>query len=599
MVSSNVRHASFIRRALAGIALAMALMAAAVPAVHAQQQDIEVTVEVDKTELAVGEEFTLWVKIDGALNPRQPAIPNYDGIRRIAPPGIQRETWIRNGMSGSTFTYRYRFVATQVGKVTIDPISVTISGQTYRSEPIEVEIFQGLVVPTPGAGQGQSSSEGESSTDGTMFVTASVDDDTPYLGQQITYTFKFYRRSVLSPSFGRFGQPRYAPPGFSGFWNGQETDQDEYLETIGPNRYQVVELKTVLFPTVVGTLVIEPAGLTVPIDFFEAPDYLETDPIVVDVQPLPPAAPTGFTGAVGSFDIFADVDSTNGKVNEPVQLTVRVTGEGNVETLPDPAWPDFEDWRVFESPSESYSYVDDGRIIGSRTYERVLVPEKAGVLTVPEIGYTFYDPRIEEYVEAVTNPIVMSIAEGDGMSPLPPSPGGGTAVERAGSDVRHIKPVPSSIQQSGSGLTGSAVYWAAWGVPLLALVGAVAWRRRQTASERGLAAARKLNALPEARNALARAGESGADPRVAVADILLEYLAARLDVSVTGLTHEALDKWLQGLGVPLDLALQVEGVLGAAEMAKYAPEIGDSLAAEEHFERAAKLLNDLDEAIDA
>ena len=101
MVSTNVRHASFIRRALAGIALAMALMAAAVPAVHAQQQDIEVTAEVDKTELAVGEEFTLWVKIDGALNPRQPTIPNYDGIRRIAPPGntegdvdSERDEWI-------------------------------------------------------------------------------------------------------------------------------------------------------------------------------------------------------------------------------------------------------------------------------------------------------------------------------------------------------------------------------------------------------------------------------------------------------------------------------------------------------------------------
>ena len=596
MVSSNVRHASFIRRALAGIALAMALMAAAVPAVHAQQQDIEVTVEVDKTELAVGEEFTLWVKIDGALNPRQPAIPNYDGIRRLGPPARR---WIRVGGGTTVFAYVYRFVATKVGKVTFEPISVAISGQTYTTEPVEVEVFQGLVVPTPVPGQRQPSSDGESSEDGTMFVTASVDDDTPYLGQQITYTFKFYRRSALFPSFGRFGQPRYAPPGFSGFWNGSEPEEGRYTETVGSRRYNVIELQSVLFPTVVGTLVIEPAGLTVPIDFFEAPDYLETDPIVVDVQPLPPAAPTGFTGAVGSFDIFADVDSTNGKINEPVQLTVRVTGEGNVETLPDPAWPDFEDWRVFESPSESYSYVDDGRIIGSRTFERVLVPEKAGVLTVPEIGYTFYDPRIEEYVEAVTNPIVMSIAEGDGMSPLPPSLGGGTAVERAGSDVRHIKPVPSSIQQSGSGLTGSAVYWAAWGVPLLALVGAVAWRRRQTASERGLAAARKLNALPEARNALARAGESGADPRVAVADILLEYLAARLDVSVTGLTHEALDKWLQGLGVPLDLALQVEGVLGAAEMAKYAPEIGDSLAAEEHFERAAKLLNDLDEAIDA
>ena len=591
-----MRYPLDIRRVLAGIALAVALIAAAVQSVHAQQQDIDVTAEVDKTELAVGEEFTLWIKIDGALNPRQPAIPNYDGIRRLGPPSIQ---WVRDGTGTTVFAYVYRFEATKVGKVTIEPISVTVSGQTLSTEQVEVEVFQGLVVPTPGPGQGQPSSDDESSEDGIMFVTASVDDDKPYLGQQVTYTFKFYRRSVLFPSFGRFGQPRYAPPGFSGFWNGQETDQNEYLETIGPDRYQVVELQTVLFPTVVGTLVIEPAGLTVPIDFFESPNFLETDPIVIEVQPLPPTAPAGFTGAVGSFDISAEVDNTNGKLNEPVQLTVRVEGEGNVETLPDPAWPDFENWRVFESPSESSSSVVDGQLVGTRTYESVLVPEKAGVLTVPEIGYTFYDPSVEEYVEAVTEPIVMSIAEADGMSPLLPSPGGGTAVERAGSDVRHIKPVPSTLQQSGSGLIGGFVYWAAWGVPLLALVGAVAWRRRQTASERGLAAVRKRNALPEARNALARAGQSGADPRVAVADILSEYLSARLDMPVTGLTHEAVDRWLQGLGVPLELALQVEGILGAAEMAKYAPEVDDALAAEEHFERAARLLNEIEEAIDA
>ena len=585
-----------IRSVLAGIALAVALIAAVMPAVHAQQQDIDVTAEVDKTELAVGEEFTLWIKIDGALNPRQPAIPNYDGIRRLGPPSIQ---WVRDGTGTTVFAYVYRFEATKVGKVTIEPISVTVSGQTLSTEQVEVEVFQGLVVPTPGPGQGQPSSDDESSEDGIMFVTASIDDDKPYLGQQVTYAFKFYRRSVLFPSFGRFGQPRYAPPGFSGFWNGQETDQDEYTETIGSNRYQVVELQTVLFPTVVGTLVIEPAGLTVPIDFFESPNFLETDPIVIEVQPLPPTAPAGFTGAVGSFDISAEVDNTNGKLNEPVQLTVRVEGEGNVETLPDPAWPDFEDWRVFESPSESSSSVVDGQLVGTRTYESVLVPEKAGVLTVPEIGYTFYDPSVEEYVEAVTEPIVMSIAEADGMSPLLPSPGGGTAVERAGSDVRHIKPVPSTLQQSGGRFIGAAAYWAVWTIPLLALVGAVAWRRRQTASERDLAAARKRNALPEARNALARAGESGADPRVAVADILSEYLSARLDMPVTGLTHEAVDRWLQGLGVPLELALQVEGILGAAEMAKYAPEVGDALAAEEHFERAARLLNEIEEAIDA
>ena len=119
-------------------------MAAAMPAVHAQQRDIDVTAEVNKNELAVGEDLTLRVRIDGSLNPQQPTIPELDGLRQMGPPSIQRQTWIRQGMSGSTFSYLYRFVATEVGTVTIEPISVSISGQTYQTEPIKVEVFQGL-----------------------------------------------------------------------------------------------------------------------------------------------------------------------------------------------------------------------------------------------------------------------------------------------------------------------------------------------------------------------------------------------------------------------------------------------------------------------
>ena len=50
-----------------------------------------------------------------------------------------------------------------------------------------------------------------------------------------------------------------APPGIFRIleWS-RRPDKNEYTETIGPNRYQVVEIKTVLFPTVVGVLVIEP-----------------------------------------------------------------------------------------------------------------------------------------------------------------------------------------------------------------------------------------------------------------------------------------------------------------------------------------------------
>ena len=88
-----------------------------------------------------------------------------------------------------------------------------------------------------------------------LFVEASVDDDRPYIGQQTAYVFRIYRRSDYSPPAGEM---RYEPPGFAGFWNSAGSDPEgyserrEYSETIGSREYSVVELRTLLFPTVAG-----------------------------------------------------------------------------------------------------------------------------------------------------------------------------------------------------------------------------------------------------------------------------------------------------------------------------------------------------------
>ena len=432
-----------------------------------------------------------------------------------------------------------------------------------------------------------------------LFVRASVDNDRPYLGQQVTYIFKVYQRSDFFPSAGQLDELRYNPPDFSGFWNNQATEQYEYADTVDSNQYRVVELRTVLFPSVVGTVAIEPAALAASTGSSGTPNLLETGTVVVEVGSLPSGAPAGFTGAVGRFDISADVDTAIGKVNEPVQLTVKVSGEGNIEALPDPSWPEFADWRVIESPAEAAGQVVDGRLTGSRTYGNVLVPERAGDLTIPEIGYTYFDPNLEEYVRATTRPIVMSIAGADGVAAPPTSANLEAAVERDGPEVRHIKAVPSSLSQSGRDLTGSVMYWAAWGIPALAIVGAAAWRRRRAALEAALALSRRQNALATAKADLARAAASGADPGVAVAEAVLSYVSDRLETPVTGLTREALGRRLREAGVPPELEIRVNDTLAAGEAAKYTPLAGSADRDGDYLARAAQLLTDLQGAIDA
>ena len=428
-----------------------------------------------------------------------------------------------------------------------------------------------------------------------LLIRASVDNDHPYLGQQITYSLRIYQSRDANLSSVRV---RYNAPGFAGFWNSQQTRQDEYEETIGSGEYRVVDVQTVLFASIVGASSIEPAVLEVSNGASGIPGRLESEAVAVEVRPLPVPEPEAFTGGVGRFEISASADVGEGNLNEPVTLTVRVSGEGNIEALPDPEWPAFAGWRVIESPVSVESQVVAGQVTGSRTYEIVLVPEQTGGLTIPEIRYPYFDPSLERYVEVATAPIAVSIGDAAGAPAVPSLPAAEDAAEGV-LEVRPIKVVPPSLRQPGTELADNPVYWAAWAISALAIGGAVVWRRRLTSQEAARAETLRNNALPDARAALARTVASGGDPTVAASEAVLSYLSARLEMQGGGVTREAILRRLREAGVESDLEDRVGEVLTAGESARYTPSAADSTGGGGQVERVLEMLGELEEVLTA
>ena len=420
---------------------------------------------------------------------------------------------------------------------------------------------------------------------------AEVDNERPYHGQQITYLTKVYRHRDFPYSVS------YRPPDFAGFWNVTETEEAEYSETVDSNVYTVNELRTVLFPSVVGTVAIEPARLTFTDEQAARPVVVESSSITVEVQSLPSAAPEGFSGAVGKFDISAEVDTTSAHMNESVQLTVKVEGKGNIDALPEPLWPNFTGWRVVQSPPTSSSEVVDGQLVGSRTYSSTLVPEAAGELTVPEIGYEYYDPDLEQYAESSTLPIVVSIVGSDETSEPSPASTDTDEDDHEVSVARPIRPVPKPLRPPAGELTDNVGYWAAWTLPLLVIILGAVWRRRRDAREAALADSRRRNALPNARSTLRRAVATGDDLAIAAADAMYSYLSDRFGESLVGLTRESLGERLRDGGVSDELAQRVENILALGEAARFTPETPTVGQAEDYVKRATQLLTELDGAI--
>ena len=288
MPNHSPRSRSAFRRCIATL-WAVAVLLASAPGASAQPT---VRAEIDKTSLSTDDTLLLTIIVTGdfqRLSP--PTLPAFEGFDVVGT-SYSSATSLVNGRRSFEGRYLYQLRPIQLGRLTIDPVEVTIDGQSYRTEPLPVEVLPGsLPTPPPGA-EGPFGSPDERE----LWVEASVDTPTPYVGQALSYTFHFLQTYRLGL------QPSYEAPDFRGFLS-ESPAQRVFTTRIGTRNVRVIELRHVLFPTRPGAIEIGPARFTIPASLGRGPLRFVTDPVPLTVRPLPDGAPQGFAGAVGRFSI--------------------------------------------------------------------------------------------------------------------------------------------------------------------------------------------------------------------------------------------------------------------------------------------------------
>jgi hypothetical protein len=617
--------------------VALALFVVDLGTTQAQGQDV-VTAQIDRTAITTDESLRLTVSIDDAAGKAtQIIMPPLDAFQVLGSSSGQQIS-IVNGRTSRHSTYQYQLQPMQTGQLTIGTISIEINGGLYTTAPIVITVTQGTGVtqqptsPFSGGQTGSSSlsqllsqlgnmgglssffsapsSQGAAAPPATnsiaiepaavpaeligqdYFLEATVDKTNPYQGQQLTYTMRFYQ-AVNS------GGLEYQPPTFTGFWSEQLPEQGEYTIQAGGRNYRVTTLWTILFPTSVGETTIDPATLNVAADFFSRGGKLQTAPVPVNVQALPDPAPADFRGAVGRFDITASTDKATSKVNDTVTWQVTVSGAGNIDSLPDPVWPESPEWRAFDSDAAVESGVEDDFMAGSRRYERVLVPTAAGKLTLPALNYTYFDPYSGEYATASSEAIEIFVEADNGGTTFPDitpatsnnaglAPGAGI-----GPDIRPVKDTPASWNQGGRPITQSSAFWLLWTVPLFLLSGQFAWQRWHTSRENNVEKRRSQQAAGKARQALRKAAQEPATRHEAAGHILNGYLADKLNQSISGLTQSELAGLLYAAGLGSELIETTLRVQSVSEMGRFAPG-ADDFASGDILKSTEEVINQLE-----
>ena len=413
------------------------------------------------------------------------------------------------------------------------------------------------------------------------FVEAEVDDETPYIGQQVTYTVKFY---VAYPTDKI---PTYRAPQFSGFMNQTWPTRQEYWETVDDRSYTVYQVSTILYPTMAGDRSIGSATMTVPeescIDWPSARNcpgaYLppeerggadrfdyDTPSLKLTVQPLPPRRPGSFSGAVGRFSIDSAVNKVTTMVGDPITLRVTISGEGNIEKLPGPLWPKLKEWRSFDGAASHTVGVVNGRLVGSRSFELLMIPEVPGRFELPTIEYAYFDPDAEEYVKISTDPISVEVLpDSDTVNSASSVSNVDEAMDQEAADIQGIKPPPARIRSRSGSVAASPMFWSLWLLPvagLLALAGTKVLQRMR----------RNGKGIESHQRALAQL--TSVTPTTSTPDAaalaLHGYLSALLGQSSTRLMTEDIVSRVRSLGVSDDTARLLASTLKALDESRFA-----------------------------
>ena len=561
--------------------LALALLVAAHP-LYAQTSTV--TAEVDRTDPTLYDTVTLTVTVTGENNIGAPVFPTLSGLQ-ITGRKITSQQTFKNGRVTAEFKFIIEMQPRHTGTIEIGPVSVPIGGDIYETSPITLNVKQGVpstqMPPSPTQpfrpansflrpqaqpNQGDPSLE-SSMEDGTYFIESEVDNDSPYLGEQITYNSKFYS---ADPYFIR---PIHSPPDFIGFWNPDRTDRREYPETIEGKGYRVVESSAILFPTIAGNITIEPSTVGVPGGILSSSFREHASPAIeVQVKPLPLNEPPSFTGAVGNYDIEASLDRDSLQLGESLTLTVTIDGEGNFDTLPDPAWQDVPEWRAFENDSFHRSFVQDGVISGSKTFERVLVPGTAGDFDLPPIEYSYFDPELEQYVTISTDEMPVHVAP-DPSAVMIPDPDSAALDDGSveATDIRHIKPAPRGIGAPSHPTRINPLIWGLSAVPFGTLAALLIWRWAGARREAALLASAPVRARQLALSRLSDLGPSASGTDAATA-ALHGYLTVILGRSSSSLLLDDLKVQLSEHGVKTDTLLRLEDLLRELDQMRFAPQ---------------------------
>lgn len=622
--------------------------------VRLSAQEVVFSTVPSASKVGINDQFQLSFVLQNAGEVSQFSPPSFSGFRVLSGPNqsSQSNISIINGRTQRSTTLQLSYILQpeKKGRLVIQGARVKIGNQTYSSNPVAIQVVPGSVAargysrqqsndpfgndPTFQAMQRQAqhmmqqmqqqmqqvmpqaqmqpesakdlSSLDEKNLRNNVFIKVTVDNTHPYVGQQITASYKLYTRLPMNMNLTQL-------PSLNGFWSEDfniPNPPKPTIEVINGKKYQVFLLKkSALFPQHAGQLTLDPAeaeGIVRVIEkspkqspladdpgfgslfmndpvfnngFFSRYQYkdvkvkLSSPPVAIHVRPLPAASqPKSFTGGVGNFTIQTHIDSTILFTGASVNYTFTIKGSGNFKLIGNPVIPFPASLNALDPTVVDTITGRTPTITGQKTFTYNLSPQQAGTFVIPSFDFSYFDPTTNSYKTLRSAAITIHVKQGTNTTNL-------TAVSKNGrsKDIHPIFEEAPSWRANSFLFIISPWYWSLYLLAFLAFLIAWYFNSRKNAMEenRALWKNKKANKIAWKRLSTARKLLPQKEAHTAfyeeVSKAVWLYLSDKLSIPLSELSKENIAGKLHERNIAAASVDKLQQLLSECEMALYSP----------------------------
>ncbi|PYK64602.1 MAG: hypothetical protein DME50_12575 [Verrucomicrobia bacterium] len=468
-----------------------------------------VTAVLSKSQVAVGEEVQLEVRLTGARSADAPEQIPVDGLE-IHRTGTSQRVEINNFNLTASVSYDYTILPLKEGTFTIPPQIIHVGSSSLRTPTLTLHVAASSNQP---ARQYRRGTQPAFDTGKLVFAELIVPKKSAFVGEMVPVQIRLAYDPRTHPQLTE--PPEITGQGFTA----QKLQQSgENLETINGKTYNIVTFKSAIAAAHSGKVEIGPvkakAQMVVPrrpsaprsrspFDLFDLDDpfsdpffsnpfsqfgerrevEISSEPVALDVKPLPQNAPLSFSGAIGNFTMTTDAKPKSVQVGDPITVTSTNSGRGNFDRVNAPVIEDDHGWHKYP-PSSKFKQDDEVGISGEKTFETVFSPNEKKQ-TLPVLAFSYFDPVKEQYVTLRSEPVAITVqgsaaatqnvasSRPASVAPAPAAPR--LAVTTKPADILYQLTERPAATESFAPLYTRPVFWIAQLVALLVVIGFAGW----------------------------------------------------------------------------------------------------------------------------